>query len=107
MGIRDRPIAARSPWQNAYAERLIGSMRREAANAWTTSLFLASATCGVCSQDTRFTTVKRARIGHFRRMRHCGERSRKSVTLQEFQSWADYIINTSGYSFWKAQVPPS
>ena len=29
MGIRDRPIAFRSPWQNAYAERLIGSIRRE------------------------------------------------------------------------------
>jgi transposase InsO family protein len=29
MGIRDRPIAPRSPWQNAYAERLIGSIRRE------------------------------------------------------------------------------
>ena len=29
MGIRDRPIAASSPWQNGYAERLIGSVRRE------------------------------------------------------------------------------
>jgi transposase InsO family protein len=29
MGIRDRPIAPHSPWQNAYAERLIGSIRRE------------------------------------------------------------------------------
>jgi len=29
MGIRDRPTAPRSPWQNAYAERLIGSIRRE------------------------------------------------------------------------------
>jgi transposase InsO family protein len=29
MGIRDRPIAPRSPWQNPYAERLIGSIRRE------------------------------------------------------------------------------
>jgi transposase InsO family protein len=27
--IRDRPISARSPWQNAYAERLIGSIRRD------------------------------------------------------------------------------
>ena len=29
MGICDHPIAPRSPWQNAYAERLIGSIRRE------------------------------------------------------------------------------
>ena len=24
MGIRDQPISPRSPWQNGYAERLIG-----------------------------------------------------------------------------------
>jgi transposase InsO family protein len=29
MAIRDRPTSPRSPWQNAYAERLIGSIRRE------------------------------------------------------------------------------
>ena len=29
MGIRDKPIAPASPWQNAFAERLIGSIRRE------------------------------------------------------------------------------
>jgi transposase InsO family protein len=29
MGIRDRPISPRSPWQNAYAERLIGTLRRD------------------------------------------------------------------------------
>jgi transposase InsO family protein len=29
MRIRDHPIAARSPWQNGHAERLIGSIRRE------------------------------------------------------------------------------
>jgi len=28
MGIRDRPTAARSPWQNGHVERLIGSIRR-------------------------------------------------------------------------------
>ena len=32
MGIRDRPTAARSPWQNGYAERLIGSIRRECSD---------------------------------------------------------------------------
>src|SRR6266705_1172717 len=29
MGIRDKPVAPRSPWQNGFAERLIGSIRRE------------------------------------------------------------------------------
>jgi transposase InsO family protein len=29
MGIRDRPISPKSPWQNPYAERLIGTLRRE------------------------------------------------------------------------------
>ncbi len=29
MGIRDRPTASRSPWQNGDVERLIGSIRRE------------------------------------------------------------------------------
>jgi transposase InsO family protein len=29
MGIRDRPITPRSPWQNGHVERLIGSIRRE------------------------------------------------------------------------------
>ena len=28
-GIRDRPITPASPWQNGFAERLIGSIRRE------------------------------------------------------------------------------
>jgi Integrase core domain len=29
MGICDHPIAPRSPWQNCYVERVIGSIRRE------------------------------------------------------------------------------
>src|SRR5437870_12883746 len=29
LGIREAVIAPRSPWQNAYAERVIGSIRRE------------------------------------------------------------------------------
>ncbi|HMB84367.1 MAG TPA: integrase core domain-containing protein [Terriglobales bacterium] len=27
--IRDRPISPQSPWQNGYAKRLIGTLRRE------------------------------------------------------------------------------
>ena len=29
LGIRDHPTSPHSPWQNGYAERLIGSIRRE------------------------------------------------------------------------------
>ena len=29
MGIRDKPVARASPWQNGFVERLIGSIRRE------------------------------------------------------------------------------
>jgi len=29
IGIRDKPIAAGSPWQNSFAERLIGTIRRD------------------------------------------------------------------------------
>ena len=29
MGISDRPVAPRSPWQNGHVERVIGSIRRE------------------------------------------------------------------------------
>ncbi len=29
MGLRDKPTAPASPWQNGFAERLIGSIRRE------------------------------------------------------------------------------
>jgi hypothetical protein len=29
MGIRDKPTAPRSPWQNSYVEKLIGTIRRE------------------------------------------------------------------------------
>ena len=29
LGMKDRPSAPRSPWQNPYVERVIGSIRRE------------------------------------------------------------------------------
>ena len=32
MGIRDKPTASASPWQNGGAERLIGSIRRESVD---------------------------------------------------------------------------
>ena len=37
MGIRDRPTASASPWQNGFAERLIGSIRRECVDHFIVS----------------------------------------------------------------------
>ena len=45
MGIRDRPTAPRSPWQNGYAERLIGSIRRERLDHVIVLRRAASAAC--------------------------------------------------------------
>ena len=45
LGIRDHPTSTCSPWQNGYAERLIGSIRREYLS--TMSWYSASGTCGI------------------------------------------------------------
>jgi transposase InsO family protein len=34
MGIQDKPTALASPWQNGFAERLIGSIRRECGSRY-------------------------------------------------------------------------
>ncbi len=38
VGIRDRPISPRSPWQNPYAERLIGTLRRDCLDMFLSSV---------------------------------------------------------------------
>jgi hypothetical protein len=37
MAIRAKPIAPSSPWQNSFAERLIGSIRRECVDQRSTA----------------------------------------------------------------------
>jgi transposase InsO family protein len=59
MGIRDRPIAARSPWQNGYAKRLIGSIRRDCLDYVV--VCLASGICATCSNRIRDITARLAR----------------------------------------------
>jgi transposase InsO family protein len=66
MGIRDRPISARSPWQNGYAERLIGSIRRECLDML---LFLANGICAICCVRTSNITMSVERTCRWTRMR--------------------------------------
>jgi transposase InsO family protein len=59
MGIRDKPIAAGSPWQNGFAERLIGSIRRECTDHVVT---WARGTCDGSCDPTRATITHRGLI---------------------------------------------
>ena len=64
MGIRDRPTAARSTWQNGYAERLIGLIGRDCLDggiAWIMSLCWASGIFGTCSNRIRDIATRLAR----------------------------------------------
>jgi len=45
MGIRDKPIAAGAPWQNCFAERLIGSIRRVSMGQFTSLSYSGPRRC--------------------------------------------------------------
>jgi putative transposase len=65
MGIKEVVTAARSPWQNAYVERIIGSV---AASASITSSSSVSVTCAACCRPTFSITTKRERISRSTRI---------------------------------------
>ena len=100
MGIRDRPVSPRSPWQNGYMERLIGTVRRECLDRIRS---LVSRICGEFLFLMRRITIKCAHTWHYKKMRLCIEQSSDLVSLLPFRSWPDYITNTSGYDFRKGQ----
>jgi len=60
MGIRDKPIAPSSPWQNGFAERLIGSIRRECVDHL---IVLGEAHLHRACDPMRSITIKFALIG--------------------------------------------
>jgi transposase InsO family protein len=98
MGIRDRPIAPRSPWQNGHVERLIGSIRRECLDH---VVVMGERHL----RHTRPTTVPHARISRSTRMFRYIDLRRTSVALHQSRGSAASIISTFGWHNRQAQVP--
>jgi hypothetical protein len=65
MGIRDKPTVRASPWQNGFAERLIGSIRRECVDHIT----VFSEAAPVSKNPTPIIITPSERIGLCIRMR--------------------------------------
>jgi transposase InsO family protein len=67
MGIRDKPTAPASPWQNGFAERLIESIRRECVDH-----FIVLGTRRICAAPSKpmlIITMAFERIDHWTKMR--------------------------------------
>jgi hypothetical protein len=96
MGIRDRPVLARSPWQNGYAERLIGSIRRECLDH---SSLLASAIFATFSHRTKNTTTRSERTYRCRRTLRFGVMCAAQGACVRRRPWAGYTINMFAFEF--------
>jgi hypothetical protein len=66
VGIRDKPTAPASPWQNGFAERLID---RSGASVWITLSSWARRICAAPCKPMLATTTTSERTGHWTKMR--------------------------------------
>ena len=76
MGIRDKPTAPASPWQNGFAERLIGSIRRECLDH---VIVLGEVHLRRFSDPMRTITTASERIDPWTRMRRSSARFSEPV----------------------------
>ena len=96
MGIRDKPTAPASPWQNGFAERLIGSIRRECVDHF---VVLGETPCAGSCETMLVTTTTSERTGRWTKMLRSLARFNGSEPLIHTRSWAAYITITSGFRF--------
>ncbi len=100
MGIRDQPTSPRSPWQNGYAERLIGSIRRECIDH--VIVFDARHLCRLLRSYLDYYNG-RAHTYPWTRIRRSRAPSRPLVAYSAVLSSVDYITDMSGFNFRQAQ----
>jgi transposase InsO family protein len=103
MGLRDKPIAPGSPWQNGYVERLIGTTD---GNVSTTTLsYLGRRTCAGSLGSMPSIIMNRGFIGRWTRMPRSIGRLSASVPSHHSLSLAVFIINIVESDFRYTQVP--
>ena len=102
MGIRDRPISPRSPWQNPYAERLIGTLRRECLDH--VLIYGERHLRRVLSLYSLYYNETRTHLG-LARTRRYDEPSNELGPLSPHQSCPACIIDTRGYDSREGQSP--
>jgi Integrase core domain len=95
MGIHDRPISPGSPWQNGYAERLIGTVHREYLDRML--IFGEAHLRRVLTSYAAYYNQARTHLA----LQKDAPLHRAVQRLSPFRSWPDCTINTSGCDFRK------
>jgi Integrase core domain len=96
MGIRDKPIAPASPWQNGFVERLIGSICHECLDH---VIIRGEAHLRRICDHTQCTTIKSGHIGLWTKMRRSGGQFSGPELSLQIRSLADFITTTSESRF--------
>ena len=100
MAIRDRPTSFRSPWQNGYVERVIGSIRRECLDH---VIVLNEAHLRrVLDAYTLYYNVSRTHLSLGKTYPTAGPSNAEGALLRPKCS-EDFTINTAGFSFRNGQ----
>jgi hypothetical protein len=93
MGIRDKSTAPSSPWQNGFAERLIGSIRRDCLDH---VIVLGEAHLRRILKSYAHSTASEL-IDPLTRMRRSLARYSAPVSSVQAPSWADFITTIVGF----------
>jgi hypothetical protein len=97
MGIRDKPTAPVSLWQNGFAERLIGSIRRECLDHIV--VFGVRCICVGFCDPMLVTTTTSEHIGRWIKMLRSLVRFSKLESSVHTRYSADFIITMSEIRF--------
>ena len=96
MGIRDKPTAPATPWQNSFAERLIGSIRRECVDHFV--IFGELHLRRICKPMLTITTASE-HTDHWAKMRRSLDWFSGPEALVHTRSLVDFITITCGFRF--------